>query len=469
MVYLVGAGMGESDLITLRGINCIKKAEVIIYDRLADASLLSYAPENCLLIYAGKQSGNHTMPQEEINSLLVKYGKDKCVVRLKGGDSFVFGRGGEEVNALIENGIDYELVAGVSSSYGAAEYAGIPVTHRGVASSFHVITGHEQTGGETVNYDALAKLNGTLVFLMGLKKAKAISENLIRSGKSGDTKVAIISNAGTVKQESITGTLKSLPEMAGKIQPPAVIVVGDVVGLGNEWYKPLQKKILTTGTKQINDNIKKAFGNIAITEIPLIKITKINYDKFCKTNLTAFSHMAFTSANGVSIFFDYLIKSGQDIRTLANTKFAVLGSKTADKLKEYGINADIIPQIPNSLELAKELEKRGAENVLLICAENGNANMDCTKLPLYRTEADFGKKELLNLTAPDMDYIIFSSGSAARAYAEMAEQKTNAKLISIGNETTKAAEESGLTIYKTAQASTAESIYETIIGDESND
>ncbi|MBR0088649.1 MAG: uroporphyrinogen-III C-methyltransferase, partial [Clostridia bacterium] len=130
MVYLVGAGMGESDLITLRGISCIKKAEAIIYDRLADVSLLSYAPDDCLLIYAGKQSGNHTMPQEEINSLLVKYGKDKTVVRLKGGDSFVFGRGGEEVKALIEYGIDYELVAGVSSSYGAAEYAGIPVTLR---------------------------------------------------------------------------------------------------------------------------------------------------------------------------------------------------------------------------------------------------------------------------------------------------------------------------------------------------
>lgn len=469
MVYLVGAGMGESDLITLRGINCIKKAEVIIYDRLADASLLSYASDGCLLIYAGKQSGNHTMPQYEINSLLVKYGKDKFVVRLKGGDSFVFGRGGEEVNTLIENGIDYELVSGVSSSYGAAEYAGIPVTHRGVATSFHVITGHEQTGGETVNYDALAKLNGTLVFLMGLKNSKAISENLIRSGKSGDTKAAIISNAGTVKQQSITGTLKSLPEMAGKMQPPAVIVVGDVVGLQNEWYKPLQKKILTTGTKQINDNIKKAFGDIAITEIPLIKITKINYDKFLETSFSDYLHIAFTSANGVNIFFEYLIKSGQDIRRLANTKFAVVGSKTADKLKEYGINADIIPQIPNSRELAKELEKRGAKDVLLICAENGNANMDCKKLPLYRTETDFGKKELLNLTAPDMDYIIFSSGSAAGAYAEMAEQKTNAKLISIGNETTKNAEICGLTIYKTAPYATAEGIVKTILEDIGND
>ena len=461
--------MGESDLITLRGINCIKKAEVIIYDHLADASLLSYAPDNCLLIYGGKQSGNHTMPQDEINSLIVKYGQGKTVVRLKGGDSFVFGRGGEEVNALIENGINYELVAGVSSSYGAAEYAGIPVTHRGVASSFHVITGHEQAGGGTVNYDALAKLNGTLVFLMGLKNVKTISENLIRGGKGGDTKAAIISNAGTVKQRSVTGTLKSLPEMAGKIKPPAVIAIGEVVGLQNEWYRPLQKKILTTGTKQINENIKKSFGDIPVTEIPLIKITKINYDKFCETDLTAFSHIAFTSANGVGIFFDYLIKSGQDIRSLANTKFAVVGSKTADKLKEYGINADLIPQIPNSSEMAKELEKRGAENVLLICAENGNASMNCTKLTLYRTEADFGKKQLLNLTAPDMDYIIFSSGSAARAYAEMAEQKTNAKLISIGNETTKAAEKCGLAIYKTAPSASAKSIYETIIGDESND
>ena len=465
MVYLVGAGMGESDLITLRGISCIKKAEAIIYDRLADVSLLSYAPDDCLLIYAGKQSGNHTMPQEEINSLLVKYGRDKTVVRLKGGDSFVFGRGGEEVNALKENGIAYELVPGVSSSYGAAEYAGIPVTHRGVATSFHVITGHEMADGETVDYCALAKLNGTLVFLMGLKNAKTISENLIRNGKDGDTKAAIISNAGTVKQQCIAGTLKTLPDIAGRAQPPAVIVIGDVVELQTEWYKPLRKKILTTGTKQINENIKKAFGDVAVTAIPLIKITEINYDKFLETDLTAFSHIAFTSANGVSAFFKYLIKSGQDIRSLANIKFAVVGNKTAGKLKEYGINADIVPKISNSSELAKELENCGAKDVLLICAENGNANIDCDKLPIYKTEPDFGKKELLNVTASDMDYIIFSSGSAAQAYSEMTDGKTNAKFISIGAATTKAAKECGIEIYKTAKISDAECIAETILGD----
>lgn len=461
--------MGDCELITLKGLKYIQRAEVIIYDRLAAPSLLNYAAEGCLLIYAGKQSGNHHISQEELNKLLVKYGKDRCVVRLKGGDSFVFGRGGEEINALTENGIEYELVPGVSSCYGAAEYAGIPVTHRGAATSFHVITGHEKNGGETVDYKALAKLSGTLVFLMGLSNAKVISENLIKNGKGGDTKTAIISKAGTVKQKSVVGTLKELPQMADKTISPAVIVVGDVVGFQNEWYKPTRKAILTTGTKQINANIKKAFGDIPVTEISLIKITRINYDKFRDTQLTQFSHIAFTSANGVDTFFDYLIKSGRDIRAIAKIKYAVVGDRTAAALRKYGITADIVPNEHNSAALCEILTGENIQNVLVVCAEDGAANLPYAKLELYRIETDYGKSELLNLTAPDMDYIIFSSGSAARAYTEMIECKTKAKLISIGNETTKAAKKSGMEIYKTAKEATAEGIAKTILGDDNDD
>ena len=182
MVYLVGAGPGDSGLITQKGLECIKKADVIIYDHLANPTLLSYAKNDCKLIYAGKIAGNHHMVQEEINKTLVEHSRFGNVVRLKGGDPFIFGRGGEEIIALIENNIDYEIVPGISSCYSAAEYCGIPVTHRGVATSFHVITGHEKVGNETVNYSALAKLSGTLVFLMGLSSAENISNKLIENG-----------------------------------------------------------------------------------------------------------------------------------------------------------------------------------------------------------------------------------------------------------------------------------------------
>lgn len=216
MVYLVGAGPGDCGLITQKGLECIKNAEVIVYDHLANPTLLNHANENCLLIYAGKIAGNHHMVQEKINDTLVKYGKTQNIVRLKGGDLFIFGRGGEEVTALAKNYIPYEIVPGVSSCYGAAEYCGIPVTHRGVATSFHVITGHEKSGSETVDYSALAKLKGTLVFLMGLAFAQNISARLIENGKAETTPTAIISSGTTENQKCVTGTLKDIPEMAKK-------------------------------------------------------------------------------------------------------------------------------------------------------------------------------------------------------------------------------------------------------------
>lgn len=474
MVYLVGAGIGNAELITLKGLSCIKRAEVIVYDHLANPSLLSYASGGCKLIYAGKTAGNHHMAQEEINKTLVKYGKDKIVVRLKGGDPLVFGRGGEEIEELKKNNIEYELVPGVSSSYGAAEYAGIPVTHRGIAPSFHVITGHEKQGGESVDYAALARLSGTLVFLMGLGAVAAISENLINNGKNPETMAAIIADAAGEKQKCVVGTLKSLPQLAGTMQPPAVIVVGEVVKLQRTWYKPSQIKILTTGTRQINENIKRALGDIPVTEIPLIKITKLNYDKFAETDLTAYSYIAFTSAGGVQTFFEYLRNSKRDIRILGNTKFAAVGKKTADTLSEYGIIADIVPDTYSGFALAEELAKENCKNVLLIRTENGaqglpdglkQHNIPYTELALYKTEIDYSKKELLNLTAAGMDYIIFSSGSTARAFAQMSEKKINAKFIAIGYETAKTAENCGIKIYKTAPRATAECIAETILED----
>lgn len=476
MVYLVGAGPGDSALITIKGLECIKNADVIVYDHLVNPTLLNYAKENCELIYAGKVSGSHHMEQEKINEVIVKYGKSLNVARLKGGDPFIFGRGGEEADALIENNISYEVVPGISSCYSAALYSGIPVTHRGIASSFHVITGHEKSGSETVNYSALAKLNGTLVFLMGLGAAENITDKLIKNGMDENTSAAVISNGTTQKHRRVLGKLKELPDMAKKMSAPAVILVGDTAGIGKEWFSPSGNNILATGTKSMNEQLQKA-SNGEITEISLIKTVPINYDVFKKTDLSDFSHIAFTSANGVNIFFDYLKKAKRDIRKFKDAKFAAVGAKTALALEEKGIYADIVPRPSKGSELAKTLCRENHKKMLIIRAENGGNemtdilnenNIRFTDLKLYRTETDFSKKELLNLRVGEMDYIIFSSGSAAKAFSEMALSHTKAKFISIGSETTAAAEKYGITIYKTALTATAEGIIECIRSDKND-
>lgn len=472
MVYLVGAGPGDSGLITQKGLECIKKADVIIYDHLANPTLLSYAKNDCKLIYAGKIAGNHHMIQEEINKTLVEYSHFGTVVRLKGGDPFIFGRGGEEVIALAENNIDYEIIPGISSCYSAAEYCGIPVTHRGIATSFHVITGHEKTGNETVNYKSLAKLSGTLVFLMGLSSAENISKKLIENGKSENTPIAIISNGTTPRQKCVSGTLNNLSALASQMSSPAIILVGDVIKLKRNWFSPKNIKILTTATPSMNESIKNAAKDFDITELPLIKTVPINFDLFSNININEFSYIIFTSANGVKIFFEYLQKEKTDIRTLRDTKFAVVGKKTADALSDYGIYADIVPQIHSGAELADLMCKKCNEtdNILLIRAENGTNtipnilnenNIKFTDIHLYRTETDNSKQELLNLCLNDTDYVILASGSAARAFSEMS-YSSNAKLISIGSETTKSAGKCGLKIYKTADNATSESIIDCI-------
>jgi uroporphyrinogen III methyltransferase/synthase len=474
MVYLVGAGPGDSSLITQKGLWCIKNADVIIYDHLANPTLLNNAKDGCSLIYAGKIAGNHHMVQEKINEELVRYGGTLNVVRLKGGDPFIFGRGGEEVIALCENNIPYEIVPGISSCYSAAEYCGIPVTHRGVATSFHVITGHEKSGSETVDYSALARLCGTLVFLMGRSFAENISRKLIENGKSPLTPAAIISNGTTERQEFLTGTLKDIPDMAKKVPSPAVILVGDAVGLQRSWFTPSKAKILATGTKSMTAQIAKAARDIPITEMSLIKTVPINFDLFSKTNLSEFSHIAFTSASGVEIFFDYIKRLHIDIRAFGDTKFASVGKKTALALEERNIFPDIVPQKHCGSELGKLLCKSECKKILLLRAENASDaltdiltehNVNFTDLKLYRTETDFSKKELLNLCAPEMDYIIFASGSALKAFSQMAEVTTDAKFISIGAETTKAAEKYGINIYKTAASPTAEGIADCINSD----
>ena len=268
-VYLVGAGPGDEGLITLKGVQCLQKAEVVVYDYLSDRALLKYAPLSAEKIYVGKAASQHTLEQEEINALLVRKGHEgKIVVRLKGGDPFVFGRGGEECDALQNAGIPFEVVPGVTSGIAAPAYAGIPVTHRSCASSMVLVTGNEDPAKPSTNirWEHLAKGVDTLVFYMGVANLPGITAELIKHGRSSETPVALIRWGTTATQQTVTGTLDTIVEIAGKacIKPPAIIIIGDVVALRNrlQWFetRPL------FGKRIINTRSRAGFSSFLTTD-----------------------------------------------------------------------------------------------------------------------------------------------------------------------------------------------------------
>jgi uroporphyrinogen III methyltransferase/synthase len=358
-VYLVGAGPGDAGLITVKGLGCLKMAEVVVYDYLLDKSLLEAAPAEAEKIYAGKKAGCHALKQGEINQLLVDKVRDgKIVVRLKGGDPFVLGRGGEEAEVLAENSLPFEIVPGITSSIAAPAYAGIPLTHRTLASSFSVITGHEDpTKGKTsINWERLAIATDTLVFLMGTTNLPNIVEKLLENGRPADTPTAVIRNGTRPDQQTITGTLANIVQKAKEadIKPPAITVVGEVVKMRQiiAWFdnKPLfGRRVLVTRSRSQASALSRLVtesGALPV-EMPAIKIQKIDdtteFDKSIK-NIDTYNWCIFTSANGVDAFFDRLHALGGDSRWLKGVKIAAIGAATAEVLETHGIMAEFIPQ-----------------------------------------------------------------------------------------------------------------------------
>ena len=359
-VYLVGAGPGDYKLMTLKGLECIRKSDVIVYDRLANINYLKEAKEDCEFINVGKASSNHLLPQGDINRLIAdKALEGKVVTRLKGGDPYVFGRGGEEAEILRNENIDFEVVPGITSAIGGLCYAGIPITHRDHASSFHVITGHPRNDGKEtkeIDWKALAHVKGTLVFLMGIANLKHISENLIKEGKDKNTPVAFISWATRYNQRVVTATLESAYEVATKenIKPPTLIVVGTVVNLREKLNffeeKPLfGKNILVTRSRTQSSTLVEKISDLGGNpiEIPTIKIEKIENNLELEeeiNNLKDYSYIIFSSKNAVDIFFDKLNEMGYDSRALYNIKICAVGAETARHIKTRGINPDIVPK-----------------------------------------------------------------------------------------------------------------------------
>lgn len=492
MVSLVGAGPGKRDYLSIEALRCIKKADVIVYDALISPSILNEAKMDAELIYVGKRADTIYKKQPEINELLVNLAlSGKYVVRLKGGDPFIFGRGGEEALALKKAGMRYEIVSGISSSYSVPASAGIPVTHRGAASSVHIITGHEHPAkpSEALDFSVIAKEEGTLVFLMGLRSLGNICEKLIKNGKNEETPVAVISKGMTAKQRTVYGNLLTIKDEVRKnnIEAPAIIVVGDVVRVGKqicEWQSRNEKKVLSgkrilvTGSRNIADSLEKEFEQYGGETIAISLVETIPDYSDCDdifNNLEKYSWFIFTSANGVNIFFDRLKDLRVDIRKLANARFAVVGTSTKKALEKYGLYADFIPSKFTSKTLAEELSKdlTDKDKILIVRGKQGknfiedkfsDMSVEFDKICIYETIQDERRADEVKRICPDVDYIVVTSGSGARALRDMACCEHD-NIVAIGPVTKRDCEEAGLRVKLVAEEFDARGIVDVIVRD----
>ncbi len=357
-VYLVGAGPGDPGLLTIKGKECLSEADVIIYDYLANPSFLDYGREGVEVIYVGKKAGSHTMGQEEINALIVDRAKSgKTVVRLKGGDPFIFGRGGEEAQELAKAGVRFEIVPGVTSAISVPAYAGIPLTHRDYTTTVAFVTGHEDPLKEksTIAWDKLATGAGTLVFLMGVGNLPQIAESLMNHGRSPNTPVAVIRRGASAEQATWVGNLANIGRIAeeNRIRPPAIIVVGDVVRLREElnWFetKPLfGKRIVVTRAREQASDFRRMLETLGAEtiEFPTIEVRPpeswVPLDRAIE-KLAEYDWLIFTSVNGVKFFLDRLQASGKDTRDLKGIRIGVIGPKTGEMWERMGIRPDLMP------------------------------------------------------------------------------------------------------------------------------
>ena len=486
-VYLIGAGPGDTGLITMKGIEALKEADVVVYDHLASASLLNETKDAAEWIDAGKFAGNHRMKQSEIEELLIEKAMEgQTVARLKGGDPFIFGRGGEEALALTAAGIEYEVIPGVSSVYSVPAYAGIPITHRGKASSFHVITGHEDPTKEnsSLDYEILAREEGTLVFLMGLSKLHQISERLIANGKDAHTPAAVIASGTTARQRCVTGELGRIAAISEKadIQPPAILVVGDVVNLKGavDWQQPgplSGRKILVTATeiiaRPLAEYIRRLGGEPVVMSLIGVKGQEMSSIKAVLTS-PGKRWLVFTSRNGVRFFFEQMKKEQVDIRSLGDSRIAVMGAGTRRELENWGCYADLLPEQSCSESLAKALceNVQYDEEICLFRAEEASdvlikrlreKQYRVVDIPTYRTEIMWKKRELLREMLEDVDAVTFCSASAVSAFVQMTEgHDLVAKTICIGPVTAQAAKKAGLHIDKVAEQYDLEGLTEAL-------
>jgi uroporphyrinogen III methyltransferase/synthase len=438
-VFLVGAGPGDPGLITVKGAECLAEAEVVVYDFLANPALLAHASPRAEMIYVGKKGSDHTLAQEDINRLIVNLARSgKRVVRLKGGDPYIFGRGGEEAEDLADAGLAFEVVPGVTSAIAAPAYAGIPLTHRGFTSNVGFITGHEDpTKPESaVDWSKLATGLGTLVFLMGVKNLANITANLIQAGRAPATPAALIRWGTTVRQSTLVGTLADIADLARErgLKPPAILVVGEVVGLREKlgWFERLPlfgRRIMVTRTRSQASRLTKALTELGagVIECPTIQLAPPEdwgpVDQ-ALDRLSEYGWLVLTSPNGVEYFGERLWSRGLDARSLAGLKVAAIGPATSEKLQGLGIRADLVPEEYVAEGLIKALTAVGVSGVgiLLARAEEARevlpreltaAGARVTEVALYRTlpPDDLTLEAREALAEGQVDLVTFTSSS----------------------------------------------------------
>lgn len=474
IVHLVGAGPGDVGLLTLRGAELLARADVVVYDALVNRDLLRLARTDAEIIYAGKRSRDHAIPQLELNQLLVgKAREGKIVVRLKGGDPYIFGRGGEEALELAEAKIPFEVVPGISSITAAPNYAGIPLTHRDHASKLTVITGHEDS---PVDWNAVAKTEGTKVIVMGTEQIPAIAKKLVAAGMTATTPIAMVSWGTTGRQQSIAATLGTIAAAVArtKIAPPTVAVIGEVVNLRSKlnWFesRPLfgQRIVVTRSRSQAGKLSKLLLERSAeVLEIPTIKIaepTDKQYVADVLLELNSYDWLVFTSVNGVTTFFDYFFKAFKDMRDIGGARIAAVGPATAAKIREYYLQVDLMPDEAAAAKVADAFNKfQTVENlkILLLRAEVANRELPqklselgaiVDDIATYKTlpETDDRTGAAASLLEAGADWIVFTSSSTVENcharfnLPELLKKFPRIKLASIGPETSKTIKALGL-------------------------
>lgn len=450
IVYLVGAGPGDLGLVTFRAKELIERADVLVYDYLVHPDLLTWCRPECEQIYVGKKAGFHALPQEEIEALLVKHAKaGKMVVRLKGGDPFVFGRGGEEARTLANDGIRFEVVPGVTAALAAGAYAGIPLTHRNTSSSLIFLTGHEDPKKHEMQVDwrAYGALkNATLAIYMGMGHLEFILNELIAGGLSPQTPAAVVQWASLGRQRSVAGTAKTLPALVkeAKLGSPAIIFVGEVVRSHDQidWFEHLplfgRRVAITRARDQASElRVKLESLGAEVIELPLIQVTKAVEkqtlaDVFLE--LGSYDWAVFTSPNGVKHFFEEVYRIFDDVRSLGLLRFACVGEATARAIREQRMKVECMPEVATAEALADALIATGSLDSAKILIVTGNLNRDVLvkkleearaivdQFPVYKTEkADLSSNPVADdFRQRGADAILFCSSSAAQSFADQA-------------------------------------------------
>jgi uroporphyrinogen III methyltransferase/synthase len=496
-VYLVGAGPGDPGLITLKGLECIQASDVIIYDFLASPALLKHVPDHAEVIYVGKKGGDHTLSQEEINELIAEKAKrGLTVTRLKGGDPFIFGRGGEEAEILARENIPFEVVPGVTSAIAAPAYAGIPLTHRKFTSTVAFVTGHEDPlkTESSIDWESLARGIGTIVFLMGVKNLPHIVAKLVENNMPPDMPAALVRWGTTPGQFTVTGTLENIVERVEQagLKSPAIIVVGKVVNLRDtlKWFedKPLLGKriVVTRAREQASDLVRLLFdAGAECLECPTIKIEPP--DDWSRLDevidrLASYDWLVFTSVNGVNFFFDRLFEMGKDVRVLSRLKTAVIGPATQKRLFDFGVRSDIVPESYRAESVVEAFanEKLTGKKILLPRAKEARPVLpvelrkmgaDVDEISVYYTQMVSENAEILrqHLEAGTVDLITFTSSSTVRNFKSLLppekfeELIQTVKVASIGPITTETAESLGFEVHITAETYTIPGLFSAVL------